>query len=86
MANLKGWQKIELQNNQNYLEKIIVFTNFIEAFGFISKLAILAEKMNHHPTIICTYNKVTLQLNTHDANYTITSKDLTLSNEIDILL
>jgi len=80
------WKKIEIDNNQNYLERIIVFKNFVEAFGFISKVAIIAEKINHHPTIINTYNKVTLQLNTHDSKYTITELDIKLSYEIDKLL
>jgi len=80
------WKKIEIDNNQNYLERIIVFKNFVEAFGFISKVAIIAEKINHHPTIINTYNKVTLQLNTHDSKYIITELDIKLSYEIDKLL
>jgi 4a-hydroxytetrahydrobiopterin dehydratase len=77
------WQKIELENNQNFLERVYVFKNFAEAKEFISKVAVVAEKMNHHPTIINTYNKVTLQLNTHDAKNTITELDIKLSKEID---
>ena len=80
------WQKIELENNQNYLERVFVFKNFAEAIEFISKVPVVAEKMNHHPTIINTYNKVTLQLNTHDAKNTITELDIKLSKEIDKLL
>ena len=86
MNDSQHWKKIEIDNNQNYLERIIVFKNFVEAFGFISKVAIIAEKINHHPTIINTYNKVTLQLNTHDSKYTITELDIKLSYEIDKLL
>ena len=86
MRHTLDWQKIELDNKQNYLERVFVFKNFAEALEFISKVAAVAEKMNHHPTIINTYNKVTLQLNTHDFNNTITQLDSKLSQEIDKLL
>ena len=86
MTHPLDWKKIELGNKQNYLERVFVFKNFAEALEFISKVAAVAEKMNHHPTIINTYNKVTLQLNTHDSNNTITHLDIILSKEIDRLL
>lgn len=62
------------------------FNNFIEAWAFLTKVAILAEKQNHHPTIENTYNKVTLTLTTHDSGNTITDKDRKLANSIDDLL
>jgi 4a-hydroxytetrahydrobiopterin dehydratase len=49
-------------------------------------VAIVSEKINHHPSIFNTYNKVSLQLNTHDAKNTITELDINLSKEIDKLL
>ena len=60
-----------------------MFSNFSEAFAFITKVALVAEKMNHHPTIENTYNKVTLKLSTHDAGNTITDKDKKLASAIN---
>lgn len=61
------------------------FKNFIEAFGFLARVAILAEKHNHHPRIENTYNNVILSLTTHDAGNKITNKDLELAQEIESL-
>ncbi len=70
----------------NYLTRTFVFSNFVEAFAFLLKVAMTAEKQNHHPTIINTYNKVELRLNTHDAGNTVTDKDRQLAADIDKLL
>jgi 4a-hydroxytetrahydrobiopterin dehydratase len=69
------------ENNQLTCE--FKFQNFIEAFGFMSKVALTAEKMNHHPNWSNVYNKVTITLYTHDEDNTITSKDRKLASEID---
>lgn len=69
------------ENNQ--LKRSFEFANFIEAFGFMSKVAMMAEKMNHHPTWSNTYNKVDIMLCTHDAGNTITDKDRKLAAAID---
>lgn len=69
------------ENNQ--LKRSFEFANFIEAFGFMSKVAMIAEKMNHHPTWTNTYNKVDIILSTHDAGNTVTDKDRKLANAID---
>lgn len=69
------------ENNQ--LKRSFEFANFIEAFGFMSKVAMIAEKMNHHPTWSNTYNKVDITLCTHDAGNTITDKDRKLAAAID---
>jgi 4a-hydroxytetrahydrobiopterin dehydratase len=58
------------------------FKNFIEAFGFMTQVAILMEKHNHHPRIENVYNKVRLSMNTHDAGNNITDRDLKLAEEI----
>ena len=71
------------ENNQ--LKRTFEFTNFIEAFGFMSKVALVAEKMNHHPEWTNIYNKVSITLSTHDAGNTVTSKDEKLASEIDKL-
>jgi 4a-hydroxytetrahydrobiopterin dehydratase len=67
----------------NFLEKEFVFKNFIEAFAFMTQVALLAEKMNHHPLWTNVYNKVKIQLNTHDAGDVVTDKDRKLAKAID---
>ncbi|PIB36323.1 4a-hydroxytetrahydrobiopterin dehydratase [Reichenbachiella sp. 5M10] len=69
----------------NQLVKIFTFKNFTEAFGFMTKVAIVAEKMDHHPNWSNVYNKVTIQLCTHDAGNVITDKDKALAEAIDQL-
>lgn len=71
--------------DKNKLKKSFTFSDFTEAFGFMAKVAIVAEKMNHHPTWTNTYNKVSFELSTHDAGDIITDKDRKLAEEIDKL-
>lgn len=74
------------QEENNKLVKTFTFNNFIEAFGFMSKVAIVAEKMNHHPNWSNVYNKVNFELSTHDAGNIVTEKDRTLAAAIDALV
>ena len=67
------------------IKKEFKFNNFIEAFGFISKVALLSEKMNHHPNWQNTYNKVIIELTTHDVGG-ISSNDTKLAEAIDKLI
>ncbi|HEY9116424.1 MAG TPA: 4a-hydroxytetrahydrobiopterin dehydratase [Roseivirga sp.] len=69
----------------NKLTKTFEFKDFTEAFGFMSKVAIEAEKMNHHPNWSNVWNKVSFELTTHDAGNTITEKDRKLAEIIDRL-
>ena len=69
----------------NKLKKTFTFNDFVEAFGFMSKVAIVAEKMNHHPSWSNVYNSVSFELNTHDAGDIVTEKDHKLAAEIDKL-
>ena len=71
---------------ENQLLKTFEFTNFIEAFGFMTKVALLAEAQNHHPLWSNVYNKVEIRLSTHDAGNTVTQKDRDLAAAIDKLL
>lgn len=80
---LKELKKWRFENNG--INKEFVFKNFSEAMGFIVKVGILAEKMNHHPEWCNVYTKVTIRLTTHDANG-VTSKDIDLAKAIDTLL
>ena len=73
------------EQKDNQLYRKFVFNNFIDAFGFMTKVAILAEKANHHPTWSNTWNKVEIWLSTHDAGNVVTDKDLELSKALDNL-
>ncbi len=59
------------------------FSNFSQAFAFMTRVAIEAEKMNHHPRWTNVYNTVEIWLNTHDAGNIVTEKDHKLSELID---
>lgn len=72
------------QNSTLY--RSFTFKDFKEAFAFMTKVAALAEKHNHHPTWTNTYNKVEVWLTTHDAGNAITQKDEDLADAIDQLL
>ncbi|WP_250632487.1 4a-hydroxytetrahydrobiopterin dehydratase [Rhodoflexus caldus] len=72
------------ENNQ--LQKTFLFKDFVEAFGFMAKVALIAEKMNHHPNWYNVYNRVEISLSTHDAGNTVTPKDRDLAQAIDALL
>ncbi len=67
------------------LKKSFVFKDFSEAFGFMARVALLAEKMDHHPTWSNTWNRVDIELSTHDAGNTITERDRMLAAAIDKL-
>lgn len=69
----------------NALYQKFQFTNFVEAFSFMTGVALLAEKMDHHPRWTNVYNSVEIWLNTHSAGNTITEKDRKLAQQIDAL-
>lgn len=71
------------KTTHNQLTKSFKFKDFSEAFAFITRVALLAEKLNHHPTWENTYNQVNIYLSTHDAGNTITTKDHELARQID---
>jgi 4a-hydroxytetrahydrobiopterin dehydratase len=77
---------MEWSQENNRLKKTFKFKDFTDAFGFMTKVAIIAEKMNHHPTWTNTYNTVTFELSTHDAGDVVTEKDRTLAEAIDKLV
>ena len=70
----------------NKLYKKIEFKDFSEAFAFMTRVAIEAEKLNHHPLWTNVYNKVEIWLNTHDKGDVITELDYQLAKAIDKLL
>ncbi len=71
------------KEENDLLQRTFTFRNFSEAFGFMARVALIAEKMNHHPNWSNVYNKVEIQLNTHDAGRIVTDKDRKLAAEID---
>lgn len=77
LENHGSWS---MDNNKLHLD--LAFKNFIEAFGFMSKIALHAEKLNHHPEWLNVYNKITIDLTTHEAGG-ITEMDFKLAELID---
>ena len=79
-----------IENNPSWaidnktIKKEFKFDTFIDAFGFMSKVALLSEKMDHHPNWQNTYNKVIIELITHDKGG-ITNNDIKLAESIDKL-
>lgn len=67
----------------NQLHKSFKFKDFSEAFAFMTRVALLAEQQNHHPTWTNTYNTLDIYLSTHDAGNTVTDKDHKLAKAID---
>lgn len=71
------------EEKNNFLSRTFEFKDFREAFAFMTRVAFLAEAFNHHPNWSNVYNKVTIQLTTHDAGNVITEKDRKLAEAID---
>ena len=67
---------------QGRLSKVFTFKNYRESFAFVSQVAMLAEKQNHHPEMILDYGKVTVSIISHDVQK-ITERDLELATQID---
>jgi 4a-hydroxytetrahydrobiopterin dehydratase len=76
---------MEWKNENNRLRKSFSFPDFNAAFAFMTRVALIAEKMDHHPTWTNTYNKVDIELSTHDAGDIVTDKDRKLADAIDKL-
>ena len=79
LGSLPGWS---LQEGKLYRE--YEFADFVEAFGFMTRAALAAERMNHHPEWSNVYNRVTVRLTTHDAGG-ITDRDLKLAGTLNDL-
>lgn len=79
LSGLQGWSVVN-----GKLHKDFVFDDFIEAFGFMCKAAIHIEKMNHHPEWFNVYNKISVDLVTHDAGG-ITQNDIALARTLNSL-
>ncbi len=77
LSALRGWKRAGSE-----IIKAFEFKDFAEAMGFVNSVALLAEKLNHHPDIDIRWNKVTLTLSTHSAGG-LTELDFTLAKAIE---
>lgn len=75
--DLAGWT-----GGDDFITKVFKFGDFAEAFGFMTRIAIIAEKMDHHPEWFNVYNRVDVTLTTHDAGG-VTQKDVTLAQAME---
>lgn len=73
------------QEKNDKLHRSFAFKDFSEAFAFMVRVALIAEKMGHHPEWTNVYNKLDITLSTHDAGDAITEKDRKLAKAIDAL-
>ena len=79
IAQLDGWQNVEARDA---IKRQFKFADFNEAFGFMTRVAIKAQEMDHHPEWFNVYSNVEITLSTHDANG-ITERDIRLARFID---
>jgi 4a-hydroxytetrahydrobiopterin dehydratase len=77
---------INWEEKNNTLTATITFKDFSEAFAFMTRVAMIAEQMNHHPEWTNVYNRVVINLSTHDAGNVVTAKDHELAKAINQLL
>ena len=77
VQKLEGWT-----GGDDFITKVFVFTDFAEAFGFMTQIAIISDKMDHHPEWYNVYNRVDITLTTHDAGG-VTEKDVTLAKAME---
>jgi 4a-hydroxytetrahydrobiopterin dehydratase len=77
LQQLPGWQY-----KDHAIEKSYTFGTFVQAFAFLTQLALVSEKMDHHAEIYNVYNQVRIRLNTHDAKG-ITDFDVALARKLE---
>jgi 4a-hydroxytetrahydrobiopterin dehydratase len=82
---LDGLPDWDYDEGRDAISRSIVFTDFAEAFGFMAQVAVIAERMNHHPEWINVWNRVEVLLTTHDAGG-LSSRDIELAEAIDAIL
>ena len=79
LASLEGWSLVE---GRDAITKVFTFADFNAAFGFMARVALVAEKMDHHPEWSNVYRRVTVTLTTHDADG-LTRLDVALAQAMD---
>ena len=81
LEKLKGWKKL---SNRDAITKTYQFKDFNAAFGWMTRMALIAEKADHHPEWFNVYNRVDVVLTTHDADG-ISERDIKMAREMDRL-
>jgi 4a-hydroxytetrahydrobiopterin dehydratase len=81
LAKLDGWSEVQ---GRDAIRKKFTFKDFNEAFGFMARAALVAEKLDHHPEWFNVYNRVEVTLATHDAGG-VTQRDIELAQTMDRL-
>ena len=81
LAKLSGWSEVK---GRDAITRQFEFSDFNEAFGFMARAALVAEKLDHHPEWFNVYNKVEVTLATHDAGG-VTERDIKLAQAMDRL-
>ena len=81
LAKLHGWSEVK---GRDAISRKFTFSDFNEAFGFMARAALIAEKLDHHPEWFNVYNKVEVTLATHDAGG-VTDRDVKLAEAMDRL-
>ena len=79
MVGCPAWER-----RNDRIAREFLFADFVEAFGFMSSVALLAERANHHPEWSNVYNRVNIELSTHEAGG-LSARDFSLAAEIDAL-
>ena len=79
LAELSGWKEVE---GRDAIQKSFQFADFNAAFGFMTRVALKADQMDHHPEWFNVYNRVDITLSTHDAGG-LSERDITLAKAID---
>ena len=81
LSNLNGWSEVQ---GRDAISKKFGFRDFSEAFGWMARVALAAEKMDHHPEWFNVWNRVEVTLSTHDAGG-LTQRDIALAKKMDAL-
>jgi 4a-hydroxytetrahydrobiopterin dehydratase len=81
LGKLQGWSEL---TGRDAIQKKFTFKDFNEAFGFMARVALIAEKLDHHPEWFNVYNKVEVTLSSHDAGG-LTERDVKLATAMDRL-
>jgi 4a-hydroxytetrahydrobiopterin dehydratase len=81
MAAPLGWEE-----SGGALRRELTFKDFSEAWGFMARVALVAQQMDHHPTWTNTWNKVALVLTSHDAGSTVTDRDVAFAEAVNTIL
>jgi 4a-hydroxytetrahydrobiopterin dehydratase len=79
LESLPGWERVG-----DKIHRVYKFKDFVEAFGFMSRVSLLAERMNHHPEWSNVYNRLEVYLTTHDAGG-LSERDFELARQMDQL-